>query len=94
MHTDQSRLHERDAAQVIQHLKGAAMFRDATTQPWVIKPAIRPHSQIHYLTILRMGTRAVSTETAPSRGFAATCERRELGVSCLMFQITFRSVFL
>lgn len=49
---------------VIKVLKGAASLQDMTTQPRVIKSAIRRHLQVHYLTISGVGTIAVATETA------------------------------
>lgn len=53
---------------VIKVLKGAASLHDSTTQPRVIKSAIKHRLQAHYLTGSGVGTIAVTKETELSEG--------------------------
>lgn len=54
---------------VIKVLKGIASLHDSTTtQPRVIKSAIKHSLQAHYLTISQVGTIAVAKETELFKG--------------------------
>lgn len=48
---------------VIKVLKGTASLHDTTTQPPVIKSAIKHSLQAHYLTVSQVGSIAVAKET-------------------------------
>lgn len=76
--TDQSESHDRDATQVIKHLKAAALLHNVTTHLPIIKSPIRPHLQVHYLTTSWARTIAVSTETTLFERASSKARRQEL----------------